>query len=283
MERDRSRRGFTLIELLVVIAIIAILAAILFPVFAQAREKARQTTCISNLKQINLGWMMYIQDYDETLAFRPAGTAVGAGSACDWRYVCDTPQSRSGSYINWWELVTPYMKNYQIITCPSAPNEYNGAPNGWTATKSFGIGLNAYPDWGLTKSAGAFKTPFGGTISPGVGLAEVTSPAQTVLIADAGYLTYETYWKTWPRNGLNKHAGTSPWIAPRPEAESGSEWAPEPRHNGKDGDFSGVCNVGFVDGHVKAMKLDAFYLGWNGIWFRPDRDKVMTGDPNRPR
>jgi len=275
----RRNRAFTLIELLVVIAIIAILAAILFPVFAQAREKARQTSCISNLKQVALGWQMYIQDYDETLAFRPSGAAVGPSPACDWRYVCDSAQSRSGSYINWWELVTPYMKNYQIITCPSAPNEYNGVSNGWTATQSFGIGLNAYPDWGLTKGAGRITTPFGGNIYPGVGLAEVSKPAQTVLIADAGYLTYKTYWETWPRNGLNKHAGTSPWVAPKPEFESGSEWAPEPRHNGTNGDFSGICNVGFVDGHVKAMKLDAFYLGWNGIWFRADRDKVMSGDP----
>jgi prepilin-type N-terminal cleavage/methylation domain-containing protein len=62
----RQRGGFTLIELLVVIAIIAILAAILFPVFAQAREKARQTTCVSNLKQIGTAFMMYVQDYDET-------------------------------------------------------------------------------------------------------------------------------------------------------------------------------------------------------------------------
>lgn len=62
----QQRRGFTLIELLVVIAIIAILAAILFPVFAQAREKARQTTCVSNLKQIGTAFMMYVQDYDET-------------------------------------------------------------------------------------------------------------------------------------------------------------------------------------------------------------------------
>ena len=67
----KSNRGFTLIELLVVIAIIAILAAILFPVFAKAREKARQITCASNLKQIGLGFTQYIQDYDERL---PCGT-----------------------------------------------------------------------------------------------------------------------------------------------------------------------------------------------------------------
>src|SRR5436305_1411609 len=74
--RREGRRGFTLIELLVVIAIIAILAAILFPVFAQAREKARQAMCLSNLKQIGNGFMMYVQDYDEI--FPPTDYDVGA-------------------------------------------------------------------------------------------------------------------------------------------------------------------------------------------------------------
>jgi len=91
------RRGFTLIELLVVIAIIAILAAILFPVFARAREKARMTSCASNLKQIGLGFMMYVQDYDEMTP--PGG---------DW----------NGS--EYWQLrIEPYLKNVQIFTCPS--------------------------------------------------------------------------------------------------------------------------------------------------------------------
>lgn len=93
----RGSRAFTLIELLVVIAIIAILAAILFPVFAQAREKARATSCLSNLKQIGIGWYMYVQDYDEVI---PEG----------W-------SSYSGGFHN---LVQPYMKNYQIVDCPSA-------------------------------------------------------------------------------------------------------------------------------------------------------------------
>src|ERR1041385_483386 len=82
------KQGFTLIELLVVIAVIAILAALLFPVFAQAREKARQTSCLSNMKQINLGWMMYMQDYDETWIFRVGGNAIGKGDACAWRWIC---------------------------------------------------------------------------------------------------------------------------------------------------------------------------------------------------
>src|SRR5262245_10999419 len=88
MDRLRRRHGFTLIELLVVIAIIAILAAILFPVFAQAREKARQASCLSNMKQISLGWQMYMQDYDETWIFRVGGAAIGKGAACEWRWIC---------------------------------------------------------------------------------------------------------------------------------------------------------------------------------------------------
>jgi prepilin-type N-terminal cleavage/methylation domain-containing protein/prepilin-type processing-associated H-X9-DG protein len=99
----RSRRsGFTLIELLVVIAIIAILAAILFPVFARAREKARQASCQSNLKQIALGEMMYIQDYDERVL-----REVGWGN--------------SGSFYHWQDMIYPYIKNAQLYECPSMP------------------------------------------------------------------------------------------------------------------------------------------------------------------
>ena len=101
-----QRRGFTLIELLVVIAIIAILAAILFPVFARAREKARQTSCLSNLKQIQLANLMYAQDYRETL--------VGEYSYAPHPTV-----------LFWWfDLLYPYMMNYQIVECPSGGFAY---------------------------------------------------------------------------------------------------------------------------------------------------------------
>jgi len=99
----KRRDGFTLIELLVVIAIIAILAAILFPVFAQAREKARAIGCLSNLKQIANGFMMYAQDYDECL---PLSVRTPGGGA---------------DPIYWYDVVQPYLKNRQILKCPSGP------------------------------------------------------------------------------------------------------------------------------------------------------------------
>ena len=111
----RGNAGFTLIELLVVIAIIAILAAILFPVFAQAREKARQTSCLSNLKQYSLANLMYVQDYDETF---PMSAYYNSGSFCVATF--------------YW-AVAPYVKNNQITQCPSEKDAMNvqlltGAP-----------------------------------------------------------------------------------------------------------------------------------------------------------
>src|SRR5215475_1038436 len=108
VNRSRKTVGFTLIELLVVIAIIAILAAILFPVFAQAREQARKTVCISNLKQLGLAAVMYVQDYDETFPINcwdspPLGVQNDSGNAnfpAFWRWM--------------WEI-QPYIKNKQIL------------------------------------------------------------------------------------------------------------------------------------------------------------------------
>jgi len=110
-----ARRGFTLIELLVVIAIIAILAAILFPVFAKAREKARQSSCLSNMKQIGLAFMQYVQDYDETCVL-------------NYQY----PMDPAIGYQLFQQQLSPYVKNRQIFTCPSR------------ATTQVGYGLSIY-------------------------------------------------------------------------------------------------------------------------------------------
>jgi len=99
----RVMRGFTLIELLVVIAIIAILAAILFPVFARARENARRSSCQSNLKQIGLGWLQYAQDYDELIV---PGTTNGYTTGANYAF-------------SWPVLMQPYTKSLQLLVCPS--------------------------------------------------------------------------------------------------------------------------------------------------------------------
>jgi prepilin-type N-terminal cleavage/methylation domain-containing protein/prepilin-type processing-associated H-X9-DG protein len=109
----RTRSGFTLIELLVVIAIIAILAAILFPVFAQAREKARTISCVSNSKQLGTAIGMYVQDYDETYPqcyYYKNNTATTNGSS-------------SGGYVTWTVNINPYIKNAQLFVCPSDVNK----------------------------------------------------------------------------------------------------------------------------------------------------------------
>ena len=129
-----KRTGFTLIELLVVIAIIAILAAILFPVFAKAREKARQTSCLSNAKQMGTALRMYCQDYDERYPLFgyliPGFNVPGAGNA-------------DGTNVNMWRFfLMPYVKNYQIFVCPSGTFTGNPADPGQQLMGVYGYNGN---------------------------------------------------------------------------------------------------------------------------------------------
>jgi len=151
------RHGFTLIELLVVIAIIAILAAILFPVFAKAREKARQTSCLSNVKQISLGMIMYAQDYDEMMV-RDA-VAVFDFAAPDGTPIHVVPSSA----MLWMYLTYPYVKNVQVYSCPSYSDD-------WSAT---------YYDGGCGYGKNTYVSD--------VPMAMIDEPAQTVLVLDSDY------------------------------------------------------------------------------------------------
>lgn len=159
-----KRIGFTLIELLVVIAIIAILAAILFPAFARARENARRTSCISNLKQIGLGFMQYTQDYDEKYPM----PMMGAQGSTVTQTVAGTPGATystsdgltSGPYISWMDGIYPYVKSTQIFACPSGlagtPFTY-GAGN--VPASGYGYSSNIGNYWNGALSMSAVKRP----------------------------------------------------------------------------------------------------------------------------
>ena len=161
----QRRAAFTLIELLVVIAIIAILAAILFPVFARARENARRSSCQSNLKQIGLGFLQYTQDYDERLPnSQDGGKAAIAAPGISWNYF--TGNSASTATVNNFDMsrssLQPYLKSSQIFVCPSdsvgqtsgdsyagnqcAFNASGAAVAGYTANVATGKSLAAFDD-----------------------------------------------------------------------------------------------------------------------------------------
>jgi prepilin-type N-terminal cleavage/methylation domain-containing protein/prepilin-type processing-associated H-X9-DG protein len=170
LERSMKRRGFTLIELLVVIAIIAILAAILFPVFAQARDKARSTACLSNLKQISTALLMYAQDFDETF--------------CPSRFASATDGNR---HTPWSVTIYPYTKNIGVFACPSDPGRPDRAPASWCPQQmrinNRDRGLRsmvtiAHGDPGTGVNGGVMSWNYG------AGMAEIPAPAGTVMVAE---------------------------------------------------------------------------------------------------
>jgi prepilin-type N-terminal cleavage/methylation domain-containing protein/prepilin-type processing-associated H-X9-DG protein len=171
----QQKRGFTLIELLVVIAIIAILAAILFPVFAQAREKARQTSCLSNMKQIGLGLMMYTQDYDEQ--FPRADYTLPTGTPSPLNPNATGAFGLRVNHYKWPAWVLPYTKNTQIFFCPSRTRD-EVAWSGNGEIKGNGYALN------LSISGRPIAPSGENTGFLGGGMAGIQAPAETWLLME---------------------------------------------------------------------------------------------------
>ncbi len=240
----RKSRGFTLIELLVVIAIIAILAAILFPVFAKARENARRTSCSSNLKQIGLAFMQYSQDYDETMPI-------------PWV----SPINQFPGTYRWMDQIFPYVKSTQLFTCPSdraTSRNYVLRNTSPVSTASTGGPFGSYGAnvayWDQDARAGNF--PLGRVVN------DIQAPASTVLAADtfserfpdgAFRNNWEMAWRTNQPSSGNKETENPEQPHVRtdvsPKRLSNNNGAPIERH-------IDTLNVLYCDGHVKAQRLD---------------------------
>jgi prepilin-type N-terminal cleavage/methylation domain-containing protein/prepilin-type processing-associated H-X9-DG protein len=251
----RPRAAFTLIELLVVIAIIAILAAILFPVFAQAREKARQASCLSNTRQTGLSLAMYVQD-NEGYPFSSSPSSF-------------KPRTR------WADYVYPYVKNEGLFVCPSVPKNLINKQWAHDQTRLYGgYGYNY-------QYLGNSRFPFGASD------AQIAAPAETVAVADTNGVAADDASKN-PANLAGTYTIDPPLPSlkgARPDTpgagfygaggECGGKWGcrslPAERH-------SSMVNVVFADGHSKAMKLSRLDdkngdgINDNGFW-------NGTGDP----
>lgn len=225
------KKAFTLIELLVVVAIISILAAILFPVFGRARENARRSSCQSNLKQIGLGTLLYMQDNDE--AIYPFNYAIPGGSQ-HW-----TGQTLGASLFPERGLLQPYLKSVPIQDCPSA-GDIPG--NGLFARIAYAPN-NAYLNPNIT-----IPGPPPRVIARTARLAEISTPAETILMADSGFLGNLNGQLT-RITGLSTPFGT---VA----SESGIVETSTPTMAASNihGRHLGTANVLWMDGHVKAMR-----------------------------
>lgn len=227
-------RAFTLIELLVVIAIIAILAAILFPVFARARENARRASCQSNLKQLGIAAAQYTQDYDERLV--PNYIVVDSGM----------PSSQyplgvwSTGFWYWPQILEPYHKSKQVFVCPSSSIQSKDTPY--------------YGQYGIN---------YAPTIQPvQVSIAQIDSPATMYLMMDAGSYAMHPAWAKdaiggyWYLPGGGEGGATN-------SGPVGSDYATD----FKNGRHFGGVNMAFADGHVKwlqSSKVVAEANKWTG-------------------
>ena len=246
-----AKRGFTLIELLVVIAIIAILAAILFPAFAKARESARRSSCSSNLKQIGMGLLQYTQEYDELMVRTSYGQATGDDWSNPLRW-------------KWMDAVYPYIKSEEVFNCPS---------DGGFGSGNFAMGPYIYNQPGVGNAGGTYTFKFGSyamntTVNNpradlgnrngpnwnggDTALASIQDPAGTLWIADkegdgSVYTAYRFIGNVATYSNDTGQAGPKSRLI---FSSSGVGAAIAARH-------LETANVLFCDGHVKAQRLSA--------------------------
>lgn len=245
-----QRKGFTLIELLVVIAIIAILAAILFPVFAQAREKARQTSCLSNQKQVATATLMYVQDYDETF---PMSAYL----------------QRPNRITSVYGAVAPYMKNTQIFICPS----YQPGINWPARLQRLGAASNDnFTFVGYVPNLGLFGENLCGLkarYTPVTALAGVPRPAETLMFFD-GYMKGETQPAPLEFFNFLGYARHSEGVVVN-YADSHSKW-----HK-----YSGIPN----GGATPAGSLRPVYYSWrttDPLANNPSQLEAVASTPQNP-
>ena len=239
----KMKKGFTLIELLVVIAIIAILAAILFPVFAQAREKARQTSCLSNMKQIGTAFQLYVDDYDETTP-GIAGWNFGGGGARGYM--------QTNMYCHPTATLYSYVKNSNIFVCPSAPNR-----NMLLTVYNYPTGTDQN---GGSSPATGISYAINGLAYNYVSLAQISSTSSLI------FCTEMNKPRSW--NILGEYP-SSAFIMPTPETDGGvatvfsncgilAKWNAQEPHNGGQ-------NVTYCDGHAKFAKTGTLTFRNQGI------------------
>ena len=225
-----------MIELLVVIAIIAILAAILFPVFARARENARRSSCTSNLKQIGLGVLQYTQDYDEKLPRAWYGGGPGDSNATDYK---------------WMDAIRPYVKSTQLFTCPSTPSGLGNGATGqyipYDAPNNAGYGRNNWGSYAMNSVYWDSPLNTQGPGNGGMSLSNSNAPATTVWVAD-GNGSYQVAWRNVAENQPIRQAGSFKWLGY--DLNNLQEGAFIERH-------LETSNLLYTDGHVKSIKLDA--------------------------